>query len=113
MCDLFLMHSELMGIDYSLIASVALFLACKAMNYVVDGKIMAKSRSVLGVYSRKEFASCVKKMREAWHQMKTTTTYASFDAVYSKYLTMYGLAAKNIEIPTYSQQDLNDWFYTE
>ncbi len=102
-----------MSLDYSLVASGILFLACKAMEYTINPKIIEQARSVLNTVPIKEFGNCVKKMRAAWHQMKTTTTYANFDSVYNKYTTVSSFVAKNINVPTYNQQDLDEWFYTE
>lgn len=102
-----------MSLDYSLVASGILFLACKAMEYTIDSEIIEQARTVLNTVSIKEFGDCVKKMRAAWHQMKTTTTYANFDAVYNKYMTVHSFVAKNVNVPTFNQQDLDGWFYSE
>lgn len=96
-----------------MLASGALFLACKAMNYSICPRLMEKQRNSLDIFTKKEFSSCLKKMKTIWQQIKTTTTYSNYDAVYKKYIAKYGFGAKNVNIPTYEQQDIEGWFYTK
>lgn len=107
------MGYQILEFDYSLVASAALFLACKCGDYTVDSEKMSVFREYLDEHSQKDFEKCVMTMRCIWNMMKTTPNYINFDAVYNKYQVQFNLFGRTLTPPNYSHIDLQNWFYTK
>jgi hypothetical protein len=99
-----------MKYDYSLISSVALFVALKIQGHAYD---VTSLRIYLDNYCIKEFEKCVQEFLALWNTMRTTTLYANYEAVYNKYLTRYNFDGKGLEPPVVTNIDLESWFYTK
>jgi hypothetical protein len=104
---------QILEFDYSLIASTALFMACKISNHVIDSDLLYNNKVHLDVHTQKDFEKCVLTMKNAWDVMRTTTTYANFEAVYNKYQVQHSFFGKTLMPPTYTHNDLNGWFYSK
>lgn len=107
-----LMSHQILEFNYSLIASAALFLACKSGDYKVDPEKMKACKDYLDVYNQKDFERCVSSLKCVWNAMKTNPSYINFDAVYNKYQVQYNFFARTLTSPTFYHNDLQDWFYT-
>lgn len=99
--------------DYSLIASSALFIACKSTDYQLNSTHLADYKSIIEVHSKKDFEKCVNAIKTNWNVMRTTTTYANFEAVYTKYQVRHSFLAKTLNPPDIKSKDLDNWFYTK
>jgi len=108
-----LMSHQILEFDYSLIASSALFLACKCGDYKIGLEKMSAYREHLDVYNLQEFDKCLSAMKYAWNFIKITPSYLSFEAVYNKYQTQYNFYGRALIPPIYYHNDLLDWFYSK
>ena len=72
---------------------------------------MKKAKIYLNTYSQIEFEKGVQEFMQIWKNIKTTTTYANFDAVYNKYQIHNGIAGKSINLPILTSSDLQSWIY--
>lgn len=106
------MSYEILKFDYSLVASVIFFLACKAVDYRIDQEVMEYNRAVVDFHSLRDFEVCLKNTNSIWHAIKTTTAYAGFDAVYNKHKNVQGFIPRDLSVPLYNPQDVDRWFYT-
>ena len=95
-----------------MIASSALFLACKITNHKIDKNAMDCNRSYLDIFKVKEFSKCVAQMVSIWNTIRTTTNFANFEAVYNKYHVQHSFIGKALEPPHYNNSDLDQWFYS-
>ena len=72
---------------------------------------MKKAKKYLSIYTQIEFEKGVQEFMQIWKNIKTTTTYANFDAVYNKYQIHHGIAGKSINLPMLNSFDLQSWIY--
>ena len=111
--DLMLMSFQILEFDYSLVASAALFLACKCAEYKIDETRLKSYREYLDVYPQREFEKCVTSFKCIWNTMQTSPNYLNFDAVYHKYQNQFNFFGKTLLPPTFYQNDIEEWFYTK
>ena len=107
-----LMSHQILEFDYSLIASAALFLACKCGEYQVEAERMKAYVEYLDIYNQREFEKCVSAIKYIWNTMKTTHTHINFDAVYNKYQVQYNFFGRTLTAPLIYHNDLQNWFYS-
>jgi len=111
--DLMLLSYHIMEFEYSLIASSALFLACMCQNFKINENILNENRQFVDCYKQEKFRRCVAHMKDLWVTITTTTLFASFDAVYSKYQNKYSFCGKSLNPPAYTAFNIQNWFYTK
>jgi Cyclin, C-terminal domain. len=106
-----LLSYQILEFDYSLIASAALFMACKLSNYTIDSDLLSNYKGYLDVHTLKDFEKCVNTIKNIWETIRTTTTYANFEAVYNKYQVQHSFFGTTLIPPLYTKDDLQNWFY--
>lgn len=107
------MSHQLLEFDYSLIASSALFLACKCGDYNIESEKMLLYQEYLDIYSQREFEKCLVSMKHAWNFIKTAPSYLNFEAVYNKFQTQYNFIGRTLVPPAYNHNELKNWFYSK
>lgn len=108
-----LLSYQMLEFDYSLIANSALFIACRSTEFQIDTGLLGSYKAYLEVHSKKDFEKCVNAIKNNWNVMRTTTTYANFEAVYTKYQVRHSFLAKTLNPPDIKSKDLENWFYTK
>lgn len=108
-----LLSHQILEFDYSLIASAALFLACKSGEYKLDEEKMIIYGKYLDVFNQKELESCLLSMKCIWTTLQTSTTYQNFDAIYNKYQVQYNFFGRTLTPPIYYNNDLQEWFNSQ
>ena len=96
-----------------MVASGALFLACTSTDYKIDNEILAENREFLNIHKKEELRKCVAMIKDFWYNITMTTSYANFDAVFSKYQTKYHFCGKSMNLPPYTPEDIQNWFYSK
>lgn len=106
-----LLSHQILEFEYSLIASSVLFLACAAAEFKIDEEILSENKRNFNIYDQEQLRKCVGTIKDLWHAILNTTMYANFDAIYSKYQNRHSFPAKTINPPTYTLEDIKNWFY--
>ncbi len=107
-----LLSYPILEFEYSIIASAALFLACMCQNHTINEDLLMANRQFVNCYRQENLRRCVASMKDLWVTITTTTLYASFDAVYSKYQNKYSFCGKSLNPPAYTAFNIQNWFYS-